>query len=105
MVAETLNLDSSVIAGFPKADEQGTIHNNPDGKWSEEERSRILTWVAPGQLVSAATGADTAVARASIGVAVEPVGRVRLEWVLQGLIGGRLIARDLSDGVLRRATR
>jgi hypothetical protein len=58
-----------------------------------------------GALVSAASGANTAVARTSIGIAAEPVGRARFERVLQRLTSGRLTAGDLIAGVLRRTTR
>src|SRR5689334_18054153 len=64
-----------------------------------------------GALVSAAAGADTAVARASIAVAAEPVRRPRFEWVVPlRLLGLRLLDQMLVTvypmvGVLSRISR
>jgi hypothetical protein len=76
-------------------------------------RSRKLEcgYYWPLALVSAAAGADTAVARASVAIAAEPVGRSRFEWVVQlrllglCLLDHAMMAVDPLVGVLGRISR
>src|ERR1700761_4223952 len=78
---------------------------------SKMARSACSCLSPPCELVSAAAGADTAVARASIAVAAEPVGRPRFEWVVPlRLLGLRLLDQMLVTvypmvGVLSRISR
>jgi hypothetical protein len=64
-------------------------------------------------LVASASGADAAVTGASVGIAAQPVGSARFEWVapmrghyrIMGRIMDRSMPVDLSVGVLARVSR